>query len=743
MSWENLISPEVYRRLSTLRRVLRLHLVGRGLCLLVVAMVVAVFLTLAIDYPLRLDRAQRLVILAMVLCGVGYVLWRFLVRPLRVPMGPEELALVFESRYPHLDDRLISLLQFGTRPSSRAGASEAMIRKLAEEANALARRLAVRDVVESAGTWKRAGWLAGALAVLAVFSIWKAPIMGPWFMRNVLLADLPYPRQTYLTVHGGPEFRVVRGGHLSVRVTAEGVVPPAVTFHMRFPGLGKVEQNVPAAGPGQGNYTKTFQNVSDAFEFYVTGNDDRSGLCRVTVVSPPELVALRGLKRSPGYMNRPADEPFQAEQGIIPVPPGTQLFLVGQANKDLSSARLLLDGKPAATMRIRSVRPPGNTPGPPAPRGIEGALQLPERIKRATMVLQFELTDTEGIRNPRGAVYTLRIVPDGPPKVSMNRRYVRGEVTARATIPLVLKAADDYGVAALAVRATAATAGQAATRPAAREFPITAHPDIQARRRSVQADFALDLAPLKLQVGQLVHLQAVARDTLPESFGGPNLARSPVQTFKIVSEEQLLAELIRRQKEIRLDFAACVEHQGRLRDKMRALADSVRARGVDVETGRTLRLLAAGQRQVAGRCAVIAQRLEGVVHEMEANHLSPAERARLARRVVTPLRQVAKKPMAEAISQIDRASKMTDTAAIRKFTANSADVLESFYQRLEAILKQMKELESRQELASQLKMIIDISEDVYKLISKELKRQTGHLFDPRTRPAPQSPPAGR
>jgi len=736
MSWENLISPEVYRRLSTLRRVLRLHLVGRGLCLLVVAMVVAVFLTLAIDYPLRLDRAQRLVILAMVLGGLGYVFWRFLVRPLTVPMGPEELALLFESRYPQLDDRLISLLQFGTRPSSRVGASEAMIRKLAEQANALAARLSVGEVVESVGTWKRAGCLAGAVTALALFSVWKAPIMGPWFMRNVLLADLPYPRQTYLTVHGGPEFRVVRGGELVVRVTAKGVVPPMVTFHMRFPGLGRVEQNVPASGPGEGNYIKTFQNVSDAFEFYVTGNDDRTGRFHVTVVSPPELVALRGLKRFPGYMNRSEDEPFQATQGVIAVPPGTELYLAGEANKDISSARLLLDDKPAVAMRIKRIRPAGTPEGTLAPRGIEGVLQLPERIARATMVLRFELTDTEGICNPRGAAYTLRIVPDSPPRVSLNRRYVRGEVTARAAIPLVLKAADDYGIAALAVAAVPKAAGEAASQPARREFPIEGHPDIQAHRRSIQVEHVLDLTPLKLQVGQLVHVQALARDTLPETFGGPNVARSPVQTFKIVSEEQLLAELIRRQKEIRLDFAACVEQQGRLRDKMRALADRVRTRGVDVEVGRRLRLIAAGQRRLAGRCAVIAQRLEEVVHEMEANRLAPAERRRLARHIVAPLRQVAKKPMAEAISRIQRASKITDAAAMREFTAGSAAVLEDFYQRLEAILKQMKELESRQELASQLKMIINISEDVYRLISEELKRQTGRLFDPKTRPAP-------
>ncbi|KKL28011.1 hypothetical protein LCGC14_2379410, partial [marine sediment metagenome] len=330
MSLEEMISPVVYRKLAKLRWMLRAHLIGRGLCWLIVAASAAVFITLAIDYSLGLDRVQRALIMALAVGGMLYVLWRFLVRPLRVPMDDQELALVVEDHYPQFGDRLISSLQLAG-PGGLVGASAAMAGRMIRQGSAMAEDIRAGDVVNRVGTWKLASWPGGALAALLALTLWQADIMGLWFQRNVLLADVPYPRQTYLSIAGGPEFKVIRGDSLTVEVTAEGVIPPSVSFHMRFPGLGKVTETVPS-GAERGVYSKTFENVSDAFEFRVAGNDDRTGKFNVIVVDPPELVDLRGIKRAPDYMNLPQGEAFDAGVGIIPVWPGTRLFLADRNN---------------------------------------------------------------------------------------------------------------------------------------------------------------------------------------------------------------------------------------------------------------------------------------------------------------------------------------------------------------------------------------------------------------------------
>ncbi|KPK81587.1 MAG: hypothetical protein AMJ81_10480, partial [Phycisphaerae bacterium SM23_33] len=399
---------------------------------------------------------------------------------------------------------------------------------------------------------------------------------------------------------------------------------------------------------------------------------------------------------------------------------------------DLASARLLLRGQPPVDMRIRDVPPPEDPEGGLRPQGIEGMVEIPPVTQLPEMELRFELTDTEGLTNTRGAVYTLRIDPDGPPRVSMDRRFVRGEVTPRATIPLVIKVTDDYGLDRVSVTAEGVLEGASKTRPAAQEFEAA---KIASKDKEVSLGYDLELQKMTLQVGQLVRLQALARDTLPESFEGPNVGKSVVQTYKIVSEAELLEELVRRQKEIREEFELAVILQAEVRDKIRAMGDRLAGAGLDAEAKRFLNEAVKGQRRVAAQCAVTAQQLQDVLEEMNCNRVgAPAEKRSLAEDIIAPLDEICKKPMNDMVAQMDRASNIDNAAGLGSFAKDTHAVLDGFYNYLEMILKAMKRYESRRELAQRLKVIIGISEGILKAIQKELERQGINVFDSTTQP---------
>jgi len=248
-----------------------------------------------VDRKLDMERSQRAVILAVALAGVGYVMWRFLLRPLGVSLDAEELALVFERHYPELGDRLISTLQFSYSDVERVGSSEGLVREVAKQANAMAEGLDSTGPLEGRETWRRLGIAAAAVAVLVTFSILRAEDMGPWFQRNILFRDIDYPRETYLRVEVEPGFEVVRGGSITVTVTAddEHVVPDEVIFHKKFPGLG-IEREAVRADEARSNvFVKTFENITVRLEVRVTGNDHTTEWYEVSVVDPPELVSLQ------------------------------------------------------------------------------------------------------------------------------------------------------------------------------------------------------------------------------------------------------------------------------------------------------------------------------------------------------------------------------------------------------------------------------------------------------------------
>ncbi len=734
MAFDELLTTQVRRKLTGLRSLLRAHLAGRGLCWVVLALVVAVFFTLGVDYLLRMDRAQRILMSTVSLAGIAFICWRFLLRPLSVPMGTEDLALVLEEHYPELDDRLISALQFSGQDPALTGASEAMIRKVAEQANAVAGELDPARTVASAGTWKRMGWPGIAVAVLAVITVLNPDIMGLWFKRNVLFGNERWPQETYLQVHGGPNFKVIRGGTLTLTVTAtekSKVVPAQVTFHMDFPSLpGEVKESVHPNRPGGSVFVKKIENVAEGFEFYVTGGDDRTAEFTVTVVRPPELIDLAGEKYYPDYMNRPPGA-FKPEHGLIAVPAGSRLHFSGLADKDLSSARLLLDGEPAAELTIMPVTSDVDLSIKGRMRGIKGVLRLPQRVGKMSMVLAFELTDVDGNTNPSGAAYSLRIDPDRPPGVSMTRRGVRGEVSVRAMIPTTVQSRDDCGVARLGVSTQRVRGVEGTTLPAPVEAEITG---FKAGDRDVRADHIVDLQPMKLAIGDRIRLQAVARDTLPGSYDGPNVAHSVVQTFKIVPDEIIQEELVRRQRELAQEFARAVVMQAGVRDRMRAVSDRLATARPDVETRRQLQTDAKNQRRVAAQTAIAVQQLQDVRDEMHYNRVDKVGEEATLGRIIEELTEFSKNLMPAIATSMETASNNKERAVVRAYAVDTAGRLDTLHSKLEEILKRLVKEINRQELAYRLKVVIDITEEIQKAIEEMIKNRTGTVIEDDTNP---------
>ena len=54
--------------------------------------------------------------------GLGYSLWRFLWLPIRARISLDDVALKLEAKFPELNDRLASAVNFMTHPHGQAGA---------------------------------------------------------------------------------------------------------------------------------------------------------------------------------------------------------------------------------------------------------------------------------------------------------------------------------------------------------------------------------------------------------------------------------------------------------------------------------------------------------------------------------------------------------------------------------------------------------------------------------------------
>lgn len=724
----DLLQSEIRRKLESLRLSIRRRLANEGVAWLLVAIVALVFITLAFDYCFRTDRVLRGLVMAVAASAVGYIVWRLLLSPLRVPMDLTALSLLVEKQYSQMGDRLISVVQFSQRPPEQVeNASPAMLRRLAEEANEIARAVDFGTVVERRRL-RQLGLLAGAaVIVLGLFTVWQQPVMAMWFQRNIAFADVDWPQDTILVVEGGPDFTAIRGEDLDVSVEARGVVPPEVLLHLEYDSGERMQIKADLLSDRDGrHFAKKIPAVDEPFVFYVTGGDDRRDSRRkhhVNVVAPPAMKDIRFRVEHMPYMNRPPGD-SAGGRDVFVATPGSVIQIEGLASKDIASASLFVDDKPAGSMTIHTA------PGGSDPRVVKGQFTVGTENVAAARSFKIAMVATDGSTNRRERPYLVQVQPDLAPDVELKKYSVGAAVTPNAYIPLVVQLKDDYGISAVNIqmaRKDAATqVEEIKDLPSSRDFRL---------------EHSVDLENYKPRVGDTIELSAVARDNMPAEFTmpatakdpngtcGPNTSHSGVIELRIIKPEDLREELVRRQKELRVELTEAVGMQESARAKSASAAEAAHGGAADSAKGF---LIESGHMEtaVSSQCAKGVDTLTAVVAEMRCNRLEKDARLdELMDTVVKPLAELGKQ-MTDTVGLLGQAGVLTDAAAL----SQKADAIGAIQAQIRVTMQEilqrwMKDL-SRQEAEKELMKLIERSTAVRDDIIRINKGRIESLLDP-------------
>lgn len=762
------LPDELYAKLWRLRQALRFRLAGEGLAWVLVVLVAGVFGTLAVDYTLRLDeRVLRLIVLGLAVAGVCAVIWSQLLRPLYVAMTPEALALLVERAYPQLEDRLAGAVGFAA--GRTAGVSAALVARMGDEARHAAAAMNFNRVVERRRLHRVALIALASVMLLGGFTVWKSGIMRRWFQRNVLLADAavaPWPQETYLSVRGGPHFTVLRGQDLriTVGVAAGSVAPREITLHRTLASVGRASQEViPLTGDKEPRYEKVIRNIHEPFSFYVTGGDDdtdKRNPHQVHVIDPPWVESVSLTVRYPAYTQR---EPVHHDDGeaAAAVPFGGTAVLRAAINKPATAEVRL------GTWRIdpvtgergefvgRTVWRSGSEPGA-ATRTFEARVVLSDDNVFAEKMLNIRLRDESGHTNGAGQDFSLRVIPDEPPTVTIAKigglpdmRYV----TPNAVLPVRITARDGYGLAvgpvpeawtslveqrarelqttpqgvredfvapALSVRIAREDNTEAATRP----VKVLVRP-AQRSHVTLRHEASLDGA---VSAGQTARLAAVACDARPDELAGPGRRVSEPLELHVVERSELSAKLFARQRQLADRFAGAVQLETTACAKTAAVAETPASAPPAL-----LEDSARAQRVVADQCAEAATTFAGLLEEMEYNGIGDAnERVAVAVGIINPLKSLATRGVNVAVTLERLADAGGDVA-------NAAAEQQRILTEMKAVARRMEKLRTLQVMADRVERMIDWLEKLQEEIDTQRRRDIEELFGTTTRPTEREP----
>jgi hypothetical protein len=211
-----------------------------------------------------------------------------------------------------------------------------------------------------------------------------------------------------------------------------------------------------------------------------------------------------------------------------------------------------------------------------------------------------------------------------------------------------------------------------------------------------------------------------------DDVSGPNVAKSLETTLRVVTREELLAELARREQEYRMDFEHLIESQERVRSGLlTVLGRFGKDEGLPTLAA-DLTPLERRQRNIAGSLNVIRQQFERILAELTINQLDTLhERGRLGEGIVAPLTQLARRDLVAAADNLRQWS--------REGSAEEAALVDpqqvAILSQMRAVLASMIQWEGYQEVVNMLRDIIRLQHELHTETSDTLQEQAGEVFD--------------
>ena len=547
------IPKSIARRLSALRRQLKQWVLVNGVSRWLLIALAVLALDILLDRVFKMDFAQRLIMLCVMLVTIGaFFFWR-IIKPLSQSATDNALLREIENKHPELNESLISSAQLSRQGEFEergvsAELAEATINKGAKEAD----KIDVGRIIDRPQHTKNLALLGvgGLLALGLAFGVTQSDFLKTWFNRNILLTNDQWPQATYLEIVGAKDGKLVlpRGvDHRQLVAVTEDSRRKEVEVSLEIEGVsGRTIHKMKPTGKNEGReHSLVIHNVSSELRMRATGGDDTTGWVDVTLVEPPAVTDILLQTELPSYTRR---ETMQLDgSGPHRVLTGSKLSVQALANKPLKECQLRL-GDQRFDLKPTAENPMVYSAILPADGGeLQGGQY------------EFALTDETGLGNTRTSKFTIKITEDAPPKIRASLLGISGLVVPRANVPVAYTASDEYGLSSLFFDCKWKESEIDEDKPPRNQVISISRFDGSAEAKLDADDVSvLELEKLQLKPDTSFRFSVNANDNHPPT---PNTASSTEFLLRVVTEETLRADLLRREKEQRTAFEQAYNNQ--------------------------------------------------------------------------------------------------------------------------------------------------------------------------------------
>lgn len=734
----------------------------------------------------EMPRWARAVLLLLIAAVLVWILYRWILRRALVRLPDRSMAVLLERRFRGFDDGLVTAVELIAEPGHAEHFDRQMLQHTADAARENTASVQLRRVFNY-----RPLAVSSLLALLMVASIagfyaTSQAAMTTWLDRLYLLGDEPWPRKARIEVVGAellaPEdapqlpgqvplirfdeqrrLKVAKGSNIRLRVRADKAfeVPEACSMHYRTADgeRGRVTMNRLRRSRGEfQDYAfngKPLRGILASVSFDVVGYDYRARDYAIEIVDSPALIGIEADCRFPDYMvdqERSLRLPRTIElTNATQLPRGTELVIRGRTNKPLERVDLF-DPESGELLTL-------NIDGDPSQRQ-HFEHHVPSLD--ANLTLEVTLHDVDRVVTQRPYRIFVTALPDEPPRVEAVLDGIGTAVTPDVILPISGTITDDYAVDRTWFDFEVQQAG--ATPESAHSFREKYEFQIEDDGRAEAAlDFRLLRArehePIELRPNDklAVAIQAADRYDLE---GNPNVGSGDRYQLDVVTPDALLTILESREIGIRRRFEQIIQEMTQARDFLnRVVAAAATPEPLELsdpedaaddqsdpqqaaQRAQSLRLLRTQQalqqtRKSAQELLGVANAFHAIRQELINNRVDTEDRKRkLKEDIADPVQSIGETMFPELDGHLERLDKkLSEALSNKQFDPQigdaeavaAVDQANRILEAMEEILKQMRDLETFNELLDIVRQLID---DQQRLIERtEAERKQGLLRD--------------
>jgi len=708
---------QLTQRLHRLRGIIRRRLLGYGVCAVLAGGVVAFLAIVSLDWFLHLPPIPRIIAAVIFLIGFLGACLHWIIRPLRLRLGNDELAARLEMHFGSLHDRLsssVNFLESETGDHKHRG-SQRMVQQVISNTERLISNLSFSSALSLRPLALRALVLAASLATLGIIALVSPGWVQTGLYRYVHpLREIEWPRRVAILPLTSDQIVAV-GESVTVRMRVQRGLTPSLrsVVHLRELGgqtisLAMQREQIESEGvPSDTFYAVVDAVASDLTYWFSAGDADTIRTpYSLRVIRRPQIMEVLATVEPPTYAPSAPSRVHDPNDGPIRVPSGGFVRLSVRSSKVTATH----DGTGLRTTAGKLI---------PFIADSEDVRKLSCRFQvDSDLHFRVELHDTDGFENRGAPQYSILATPDLPPTVTILEPRAVEELTAGGSIESVVHAEDDFGIEDLHLDITRPGNESSTLLPLSDTLtPEAARQDYTDRHHiSVLARLTWRLEDTNvgtLAPGDMITYTAVAHDNRLSEAGQGQIGRSQVMRIRIISQTEFdtrlrsdLAALETKVRQSLLDQTAILDATTSLH------APESGDTPLTAQQRSTASTLAGAQTRIVRRLRDLAARFDRLAQRVGRNLSGESIRQARIATLGKTLQEVASLPMTEASTALHDTAKSTDPATQQFALRDAATLQTQAVRHLQSVLQAMSQWGSFQELFSKTRDLLDRQEEV-------------------------------